>query len=77
MKLLIAIGMIIFFISWFFIFFTFDTLLKTEISCSYEQTVKCNINELNWAIMVGVLIVGIMLAVDFMVFYVILKFGIT
>ena len=75
MKLLLVVGILIFFISWFFIFFTFDTLLKTDINCSYEETVKCNITELNGTIMLGVVIVGIMLAVDFMVFYIILKFG--
>ncbi len=77
MKLLLVIGVLIFFISWFFIFFTFDTLLRTEISCSYHETMKCNITELNGTIMAGIVIAGAMLAVDFMVFYIILKFGMT
>jgi|GEM_PF-2017619 len=75
MKLVIFLGCVTIFISCFFIFFTFNTLLHFKISC--EQGIignlKCNMEELNISIVFGIIIVGLFLFIDTLVVYFMVK----
>ena len=74
MRLVIALGMLTVFISCFFIFFTFHTLLLNKMSCELETTTTdCNPDQLNWSIVFGILIVGIFLFVEVLVVYLMIK----
>lgn len=73
MKIVVFLSMVIIFISCFFIFFTFDSMLKSKLSCDYETTFKCNVTELNFTIVFGILIVGMLLFVDTIVVYIMIK----
>jgi len=76
MKLVIFLGLLTVFISCFFIFFTFHTLLGVKISCEYgmgSDVFKCNIEELNVSIVFGIVIVGLFLFVDTLVVYLMIK----
>ncbi|NIO19274.1 MAG: hypothetical protein GTN76_00630 [Candidatus Aenigmarchaeota archaeon] len=76
MKLVIALGLLIVFISCFFIFFTFHTLLQTKMSCDYGEdpnVLSCNVEELNVSIIFGILVVGLFLFVDTLVVYLMIK----
>lgn len=73
MKLMLFLAMLVIFISTFFIFFTFDSMLRTKIVCSYGEKLICNITEFNTRIIIGILIVGMFLFLDVMVVYVMLK----
>ena len=73
MKFVIFLGGLIIFISCFFIFFTFDSMIRTKIICSFEERYKCNLTEFNMTIVFGILIVGIFLSVDTLVVYLMVK----
>lgn len=74
MKLVVGLGMLVIFISCFFMFFTFDSMIRTKMACSYEDgNVSCNVAELNMTIIFGILIVGIFLFIDTIVVYIMVK----
>ncbi|NIO23018.1 MAG: hypothetical protein GTN38_03260 [Candidatus Aenigmarchaeota archaeon] len=76
MKLVIFLGLIIVFISCFFIFFTFHTLLGVKMSCEYgigSNIFSCNVEELNFSVVFGILVVGLFLFVDTLVVYLMIK----
>ncbi|MEE9323649.1 MAG: hypothetical protein V3U72_03815 [Candidatus Aenigmarchaeota archaeon] len=73
MKLLIFLGCLIVSISCFFILLTFDSMIRTEFICSFEEKVVCNLTELNFTIVFGILIVGMFLFVDMLVVYLMIK----
>lgn len=73
MKLVIFMGMLIIFISCFFIFFTFDSMIKSQLVCDYKETYRCNVSEVNTSIIFGILIVGMFLFVDTLVVYIMIK----
>ena len=73
MKLVIFLSTLVIFISCFFIFFTFDSMIKTKMVCDYKETFKCNVVELNTTIIFGILIVGMFLFVDCIVMYIMVK----
>jgi len=76
MKLVIGLGLLTIFISCFFIFFTFHTLLGVKMSCEYgigSNVFRCNVEELNFSIIFGILIVGFFLFVDTLVVYLMIK----
>ena len=73
MKVVIIVGTLIIFISCFFIFFTFDSLIRSQLICTTGQTVSCNVTELNMTIIAGILIVGFFLFVDMLVVYLMVK----
>lgn len=57
MKILILIAMIIVFISVFFIFFTFDVLIKDYVNCSFEGGCGAEVSGLSF--LFGVSIIGV------------------
>ena len=76
MKLIIFLGLLTVFISCFFIFFTFHTLLGVKMSCDYgigSNVLTCNVEELNFSIIFGILVVGIFLFVDTLIVYLMIK----
>jgi hypothetical protein len=70
---MLFLAALVIFISTFFIFFTFDSMLRSKIVCSYGEKFICNITEFNMRIVIGILIVGMFLFLDVMVVYVMLK----
>jgi hypothetical protein len=73
MKIVLFLGMLVVFISCVFIFFTFDSMIKTKLICDYKEKFVCNVGELNTTIIFGIVIVGIFLFVDTLVVYVMMK----
>ena len=73
MKFVILLGMLIIFISCFFIFFIFDSMIKSELICSFSERFVCNVSELNLKIVFGILVVGMFLFVDSLVVYIMVK----
>lgn len=73
MKLIIFLSTLVIFISCFFIFFTFDSMIRTKMVCDYKEKFTCNVVELNTTIIFGILIVGMFLFVDCIVMYIMMK----
>jgi hypothetical protein len=74
MKILISIGMIIFFISAFFMFFIFDTSIRSQITCFTNPDAKCGAREIG-IFTTGLLMIGLFLIVDIIAAYIILSTG--
>jgi hypothetical protein len=73
MKLVIFLGVLVIFISCFFIFFTFDALMDSKIVCSYGDKFSCNFGQFNMTVIVGIVIIGLFLFVDTLIVYIMLK----
>lgn len=73
MKLLVFLCALVIFISCFFIFFTFDSMMKSKLVCDYKEKFVCNAGELNMTIVFGILVVAMFLFVDTLVVYVMIK----
>jgi hypothetical protein len=76
MKLVIFLCCLTIFISCFFIFFTFQTLLDVKISCEFgmgPHIFSCDMEELSFSIIFGIIIVGLFLLVDTLVVYFMIK----
>ncbi len=73
MKFVLLLGTLIIFISCFFIFFTFDSMMRSELICSFKEKFVCNVTELNMTIVFGILVVGFFLFVDALVVYIMVK----
>lgn len=75
MKIVIFLGALIIFISCFFIFFTFDSMIRSQLMCSFGEgeRIRCNLSEFNMTVVIGILIVGMFLFVDTLVVYIMIK----
>lgn len=74
MKILIFIGMLIVFISAFFIFFIFDVVMKENISClNQKENLECNTSHAVRSVMIGLGFIGGFIIVDGIVIYLIMK----
>jgi hypothetical protein len=73
MKILILIGMIVIFISAFFIFFIFDTLIRPQVACFINsQQPACSSSAGPGALMIGLLMVIFFVVIDIVTVYIIL-----
>lgn len=70
MKILILIGMVIVFISVFFMFFIFDTSVGGQIICFTNSEVACGAEEMD-AFITGLLMIGMFIIVDIITIYII------
>lgn len=73
MKLMLLLGALVIFISCFFIFFTFDFMVKAQIVCSLSETITCDVSNFNQAIVFGIVIVGSFIFLDAIVVYIMVK----
>jgi len=73
MRLIISLGMTIIFISCFFIFFTYNSMIISKFNCTYDTKITCSLPELDTAIVFGILVVGLFLFIDVLVVYLIIK----
>ncbi len=73
MKIILCLGMFVIFISCFFIFFTFDSMVKAKFVCNYGEKLSCNVPEINTTIVFGIIVVGMFLFIDTLVLYVMMK----
>jgi hypothetical protein len=77
MKLLLALSMVIFMVTWFFIFIIFSSLSDAQIQCSaHGDEINCDVTDFNTTIVVCVLAIGFFLIVDALSFYMIMKYAI-
>jgi hypothetical protein len=73
MKVLILIGMLIIFISAFFSFFIFDTLIRDNINCGLQGGEGCDGSGTGLPLMFGLMMIVFFIIIDILVVYVILK----
>jgi hypothetical protein len=74
MKILIIIGMVIIFISAFFILFIFDTTVKKQIQCmSGLEQGGCDMKAASSSLVIGIALIAMFLIVDSGVLYIIIK----
>jgi uncharacterized membrane protein len=74
MKILIVIGMVIIFISAFFIMFIFDTVVKNQIRCmSGLEEGRCDLKSSASSLVLGMALIAMFLIVDSGVLYLIIK----
>jgi hypothetical protein len=74
MKILIVIGMVIIFISVFFILFIFDTVIKKQITCmQVMEGAGCNVKEMGQSLVIGIALIAMFLIVDSGVLYMIIR----
>lgn len=72
MRLLVAVGMLIVFISAIFILFIFDVMVRGQISCLYEQGLtKCNVAEMSFGFIIGLVIIAVFVLIDIAALYLI------
>ncbi|RLJ10114.1 MAG: hypothetical protein DRP15_01100 [Candidatus Aenigmatarchaeota archaeon] len=71
MKILITTGMVIIFISAFFMFFIFDVAIKNQIGCILQESPSCG--ESGVLLVFGLSFIVLFLAVDFITVYLIVK----
>lgn len=74
MKILIFIGMVIIFISVFFILFIFDAAIKEQVKCmaGFESN-SCDLKEAAQSLIIGLAFIAMFLIVDSGVLYMIIK----
>jgi len=74
MKVLIAVSMVIIFISAFFTFFIFDTVIKTEIECiSGIENQVCDEQNFSLSFIFGLFMIGVFVLIDIIVVYIVAK----
>jgi len=74
MRILIAIGMLIIFISVFFILFIFDTVVKEQVKCMAGfESQSCDLKEASKSLLIGLALITMFLIVDGGVLYMIIK----
>ena len=72
MKVLIVIGMLIVFISAFFMLFIFDVMIKGGMTCLYEEGLTgCESGNIGLNFMIGLLLVAVFAIVDIAALYLI------
>jgi uncharacterized membrane protein len=74
MRILIIIGMVIIFISAFFILFIFYSIVKDQVRCmaGFEAN-SCNLQESGKSLIIGVVLIAMFLIIDGGVLYMIIK----
>ena len=74
MRILIFIGMVIIFISVFFILFIFDSVVKEQVRCmaGFEGS-SCDMRESGKSLIIGLALIAMFLIVDGGVLYMIIK----
>ena len=74
MKIVIAIGMVVIFISAFFMFFIFDTVIKDQIACiSSLDSTLCDMKQTSSFLMIGIALITLFLLIDGVVLYIVIK----
>jgi len=71
MRILILIAMIIVFVSAFFIFFTFEVVLKDYINCSYKG--DCSTEVSGTSFLFGLSIIGVFILLSGGAVYIVMK----
>lgn len=71
MRLLITIGMIVIFISAFFIMFTIDSIIKADMNCVPGQDGKmvCNLEGMGTAFIFKVTMIGLFITISVVTVY--------
>ena len=74
MRILIVIGMVIIFISVFFILFIFDSIVREQVKCmaGFEEQ-ACDLREAGKNLVLGLALISMFLIVDGGVLYMIIK----
>ncbi len=74
MKIIIALGMVIIFISAFFILFIFDTVIRDQVRCmaGFEHS-SCDIKQASFTMIMGLGLIALFLVIDTAVLYIIIK----
>ncbi len=74
MRILIVMGMVIIFISIFFILFIFDSVVREQVKCmaGFEAD-SCNLQESGKSMIIGLTLIAMFLIVDSGVLYMIIK----
>jgi len=74
MRILIIIGMVIIFISAFFIIFIFDSVVKDQVRCMAGfETYSCDVREASKTLVIGLAFIAMFLIIDGGVLYMIIK----
>ena len=73
MKLLITIGMVVIFISAFFIMFTLDSVFRNDMNClaGEEGKTVCNLEDIGLAFIIKMIVVGFFILIDIVAVYMI------
>ena len=74
MKIIIILGMVIIFISAFFMLFIFDRVVKDQISCMAGlEATTCDLSQTGKSLIMGIALIAMFLIVDSGVLYLIIK----
>ncbi|MCX6815121.1 MAG: hypothetical protein NTY20_05740 [Candidatus Aenigmarchaeota archaeon] len=74
MRILIILGMLIVFISAFFILFIFDTIVKEQVKCMAGlESSSCDLREAGKTLIAGLTLIAMFLIIDGGVLYMIIK----
>jgi hypothetical protein len=73
MRMLITIGMVVIFISVFFIMLTIDSVIKNDMNClaSGEGKTVCNLDNMGFAFIIKMIVVGFFILIDIVTVYLI------
>ncbi len=73
MRLLISIGMVIIFISAFFIMFTIDSIVRDDLNCIMGESGKtlCNFSDIGFGFLIKIIVVAFFILVDIFAVYLI------
>jgi hypothetical protein len=73
MRLLISIGMVIIFVSAFFIIFTVDSIIKNDLNCLAGEGGKtvCNLENIGFSFIIKTVVIGFFILVDIVAVYLI------
>ena len=73
MRLLISIGMVIIFVSAFFIMFTIDSLVKNDLNCVIGKSGKtlCNFSDVGFGFLIKLIVVAFFILIDILTVYMI------
>jgi hypothetical protein len=74
MKIIITIGMVIIFISAFFMLFIFDTVVKDHMKCMLGiEDAACSLKDTGTSLAIGLSLITIFLIIDSVVLYIIFR----
>ncbi len=71
MRLLIAIGMVIIFISAFFILLTVDSIIKSDLKCvpGEEGKIVCSLDEMGFTFIIKTIMIALFILIDIVAVY--------
>lgn len=74
MRLLITIGMIVIFISAFFIIFTIDSIVKNDLNCLTGESGKtvCNLDDVGMSFIIKTMVIGFFILLSIVSVYLIM-----